>query len=193
MRKAAAYLRVSTCYQTTSLEAQERDIRRFCEYNNIEELTVYSDFAISGTKTSRPALDTLLEDSKLKKFDTVIVYSFSRFARSVKHLLSALEYFEDNDIEFISTSENVQTKSAIGKAIFTILAATAALERDVLSERVKLGLRNAKANGKQIGRPKTRPSKMIRELRSRGKTYKAISESLNCSIGSVAKELNDFH
>lgn len=101
---------------------------------------------------------------------TVIVYSFSRFAMSTTHLLSALEEFEDLDMLFISVSESLDTGSAIGRALFTIILGISQLERELISERVKNGLKNVKAKGVQLGRSKTRNSELILELHSKGRS-----------------------
>jgi len=158
--------------QNSGLEAQIRAMRAYCSQKGIEDFLLFQDENQSGTKASRPALDKLMKAVKNKEIDRVIVYSFSRYARSVSHLLNALEDFKKLGVEFVSISENIETNSPMGLAIFTILGAVAALERDILVERVKNGLANAKAKGVKLGRKKTRDSAMIRELYKKGFTYK---------------------
>ena len=92
-------------------------------------------------------------DARKRQFDAIVVWRFDRFARSTKHLLSALEEFRSLGIQFISYQENIDTSSALGQALFTIVSAVAQLERDLIRERVSAGIRNARANGKKLGRP----------------------------------------
>src|SRR5258708_18422736 len=88
-----------------------------------------------------------------RNFDAVLVWRFDRFARSVSHLLRALEQFKAQGIEFISFSEQMDTSTPTGKMIFTVLGAVAELERSLIAERVRAGVRNARAKGKRLGRP----------------------------------------
>jgi DNA invertase Pin-like site-specific DNA recombinase len=120
--------------------------------------------------------------------ECVVVYSFSRFARSTTHLLQGLEEMKKANTGFVSLTEKIDTNSPIGKAVFVIISAIAALERDLIAERVKNGLANARAKGKLIGRKKLRDSDLIRKLLKAGMTYRAISLVANCSHGSVHQE-----
>jgi DNA invertase Pin-like site-specific DNA recombinase len=115
----------------------------------------YVDKGISGAKDKRPELDRLLTDAHRRRFDSVVVWRFDRFARSVSHLLRALETFRSLGIEFVSPSEQVDTSTPAGKLVFTVLGAVAELERSLIVERVKAGLRNARAKGKRLGRPRS--------------------------------------
>ena len=126
------------------------------------------------------------------KISKVIVYSFSRYARSVTHLLNALSEFKEVDVSFISISENIDTDSPLGSAIFAILGAVSQLERDILVERVKMGLANAKAKGIKLGRKKTRDSTLIRKLYKNGMTYAMISRASGASNGSIAAEIREY-
>ncbi len=114
----------------------------------------YCDNGVSGTKDSRPALNQLMNDAKKCRFDVVLVWRFDRFSRSTKHLILALEEFRNLGIDFVSYQENVDTSSPLGGAILTIISAVAQLERDIIVERVKAGLRKAKENGKRLGHPR---------------------------------------
>ena len=129
----------------------------------------YVDIGISGTKETRPELDRLMADAHRRRFDAVVVWKFDRFARSVSHLLRALETFRAQGIEFVSFSEQLDTSTPAGKMVFTVLGAVAELERGLIVERVKAGLRNARAKGKQLGRPKKMlDTKSIAALRAKG-------------------------
>jgi DNA invertase Pin-like site-specific DNA recombinase len=123
MTKVALYSRVSTSMQDSGLEAQERALESYCFAHAISSYQKYSDRNISGAKESRPELDRLMKSVGEGKISKVIVYSFSRFARSTKHLLRALEIFKEHNVEFISLSEQIDTSSAIGTAFFTIIGA----------------------------------------------------------------------
>ncbi|OFZ06271.1 MAG: hypothetical protein A2X97_02285 [Bdellovibrionales bacterium GWA1_52_35] len=139
------YVRVSTNDQNSGLESQIRTLKEYCEKNKIVSYQVFADEGISGAKSSRPGLDRMMAEARQGKIDRVIVYSFSRFARSVTHLLTALEEFRKLNVPFISYTENVDTNSPMGRAFFVVIAAISQLERELIVERVKNGLRNAKA------------------------------------------------
>jgi len=150
--RVALYARVSTHDQST--DSQLLDLRRYVAERQWSIFKEYCDNGISGTKDSRPALNELMDNAKKRKFDVVLVWRFDRFARSTKHLILALEEFRNLGIDFISYQENIDTSSPLGSAIFTIISAVAQLERDIISERVKAGLRRARENGKKLGRPR---------------------------------------
>jgi DNA invertase Pin-like site-specific DNA recombinase len=149
--RVAIYARVSTTDQTC--ESQLRDLREYVAARGWQAVE-FVDHGISGTKERRPALDRLMADARKRRFDVVLVWRFDRFARSTKFLIQALEEFRHLGISFVSYQENLDTGSPLGTAIFTIIAAMAKLERDIIAERVKAGLRRARADGKRIGRPK---------------------------------------
>ncbi len=148
--RVALYARVSTTDQST--DSQLLDLRRYVRERGWNIFREYVDEGISGSKDSRPALNELMNDAKKRKFSVVLVWRFDRFARSTKHLILALEEFKSLGIDFVSYQENIDTSSPLGSAIFTIISAVAQLERDIIAERVKAGLRRAKENGKRLGR-----------------------------------------
>jgi DNA invertase Pin-like site-specific DNA recombinase len=175
-RITALYVRTSTSKQEKGHQAQIMALNDYCTRNNIQNIKVFEDFGVTGTRSNRAGLNALMEHSRKGKIEHVIVYSFSRFARSTKHLLNSLETFESLSIRFTSISEDIDTSSPLGKAMFVIISALSALERDILSERTKLGLKNAKAKGKKLGRPKSRNSKLIEELSNQGFSQRKIAE-----------------
>tara|TARA_B100001971_G_C18266320_1_gene592942 strand:- start:6284 stop:6892 length:609 start_codon:yes stop_codon:yes gene_type:complete len=187
--KTALYSRVSTDKQVNGLEAQTRALKDYSFVNGITSYEIYEDFNISGAKESRPELDRLMDDVRKGLVDTVVVYSFSRFARSTKFLLETLEEFSGLGVNFISISENIDLSTAMGKAMFTIISALATLERELIGERVRNGLENARAKGKQIGRPRSIPDELVIQLREDGYTYKQIAKMLNISEGSVSSAI----
>jgi DNA invertase Pin-like site-specific DNA recombinase len=188
MKKVALYARVSTADQHSGLESQIRALRDHCDKNGISNYELFTDENISGAKVSRPSLDRMMGLVKKGEFSTLIVYSFSRFARSTTHLLSALEEMKKSETEFISITEKIETNSPMGRCFFTVIAAIGQLERELIVERVKNGLRNAKLKGKQIGRKKTRNSELIRSLLNSGMTLRKAAVVAGCSHGSVSLE-----
>jgi DNA invertase Pin-like site-specific DNA recombinase len=170
------------------MESQERVLRLYCEQNNITNVEFFSDHGVSGTKSSRPALDRMMAAVEAGEISSVVVYSFSRFARSTTHLLNALQIFKKKGVHFVSLTEKIDTNSAVGIAIFSILASISQLERDLIADRVKIGLANARAKGRLIGRKKLRDSDLIRKLLKAGMTYRNISVVAKCSHGSVSAE-----
>ena len=139
-RRTALYARVSTADQKTGLESQIRALRVFCEQNKIENYELFADENQSGTKASRPGLDRLMKAVENGEIETVVVFAFSRFARSVSHMLKALEVFKKHSANFISLTEKIDLNTSLGHVVFVILSAIAQLERDLIAERVRNGL-----------------------------------------------------
>jgi len=188
--RVAIYARVSTCEQNT--ESQLLDLRRYTRERGWQLYREYTDNGISGTKDSRPALKELMNDAKKRRFDAVLVWRFDRFARSTKHLISALEEFRNLGIDFVSYQENIDTSSPLGSAIFTIISAVAQLERDIIAERVKAGLRRAKENGKKLGCPRVEVDPaQIQKMRSRGLSLRAIGRQIGISRTKVSEILKN--
>ncbi len=187
-KKVAIYVRVSTKDQ--SVEMQLNDLERYSKERGLSVLKVYQDNGVSGTKETRPALSELMNDAKKRKFDVVLVWRFDRFARSTKHLVTALYEFRNLGIDFISYQENIDTSSPLGEAIFTIISAMSKLERDIIAERVKGGLRKARANGKQLGRPKSEvDTDKVIEYRKQNKSIRQIAKELGLSNNLVFRTL----
>jgi DNA invertase Pin-like site-specific DNA recombinase len=149
--KAALYARVSTT-NGQDPTMQTRELKEYCERRGWKIAGEYVDTGISGAKEKRPQLDRLMADAHRRRFDAVVVWKFDRFARSVSHLLRALETFKALGIEFVSLSEQVDTSTPTGRMIFTVLGAVAELERSLIAERVRAGLRNARAEGEEAGK-----------------------------------------
>jgi len=187
--RVALYARVSTSDQST--DSQLLDLRRYVSDRSWNIFKEYVDEGISGTKDSRPALNELMNDAKKRRFDVVLVWRFDRFARSTKHLILALEEFKNLGIDFVSFQENIDTSSPLGSAIFTIISAVAQLERDIIAERVKAGLRRAKENGKKLGRPRASvDTEKIHWLRSKGLSLRAIAKETGVSRTTVSDVLS---
>jgi DNA invertase Pin-like site-specific DNA recombinase len=186
--RAAIYARVSTANNGQDPSMQTREIREYCERRGWRLSGEYTDLGISGTKEKRPELDRLMADAHRRRFDAVVVWKFDRFARSVSHLLRAPETFKALGIEFVSLSEQVDTSTPTGKMVFTVLGAVAELERSLIAERVRAGLRNAKAKGKRLGRPRVDvDAARIGSLRSQGRSWAAIGVEMGIGEGTARR------
>ncbi len=182
---AALYARVSTNGHGQTVEPQLLELREYCERRGWQIVGEYLDEGISGAKDSRPELNRLMADAHKRRFDAVIVWKFDRFARSVSHLLRALETFNALGVAFVSLSEQIDTTTPTGRMIFTVLGAVAELERSLIAERVKAGLRNARAKGKRLGRPRVSvDTARIARLRAAGASWRDVSTALGVSIGT---------
>src|SRR5216683_6082638 len=164
-KRAALYLRVSSNGQDTG--AQETALREYVSRRNWTVHAIYKDLAVSGARSSRPALDELLKDCRRGKFDVLLVWKFDRFARSLKTLISGLELCRAFGIDFVSVTEAVDTSLATGQMLFQLLAIFGEFERSLITERVKAGLEHARRNGRILGRPPLRKltRKEIAQLR----------------------------
>jgi DNA invertase Pin-like site-specific DNA recombinase len=186
--KVAIYARVSTANNGQDPTMQTRELREYAERRGWKIFAEYVDIGISGTKETRPDLDRLMADAHRRRFDAVLVWKFDRFARSVSHLLRALETFRAQGIEFVSFSEQLDTSTLAGKMVFTVLGAVAELERGLIVERVKAGLRNARAKGKRLGRPpRVLDRAKIAALRAQGVGWKRIAVQLGIGVGTIHK------
>jgi DNA invertase Pin-like site-specific DNA recombinase len=186
--RVAIYARVSTSNNGQDPTMQTRELREYCERRGWQVVREYVDVGVSGTKEKRPELDHLMSDAHRRKFDAVAVWKFDRFARSVSHLLRALETFKALGVEFVSLSEQIDTSTPMGKMVFTILGSVAELERSMIVERVKAGLRNAKVKGKRLGRPRIVVDRSkIASLRDEGLSWAKIAERLGVGEGSIMR------
>jgi DNA invertase Pin-like site-specific DNA recombinase len=150
MKRAALYARVSTPDQ--HLETQLLDLREMAKQRGYEVFREYTD-QISGTKSKRPGLDQLLTDARRHRFDIVLVAAFDRVARNVRHFLEALDELNHMNLEFLSLRENLDAGGPLGRAMVVIVGAIAQVKRQAIVERVKAGMRRARLEGRQIGRP----------------------------------------
>src|ERR1700675_1641878 len=184
--KVAIYARVSTANNGQDPTMQTRELREYAERRGWAVFAEYVDIGVSGTKETRPELDRLMADAHRRRFDAVVVWKFDRFARSVSHLLRALETFRAQGIEFVSFSEQLDTSTPAGKMVFTVLGAVAELERGLIVERVKAGLRNARAKGKRLGRPKKIvDGARIFAMRTAGSSWSEIAKQTGWTKGTV--------
>jgi DNA invertase Pin-like site-specific DNA recombinase len=188
--RVAIYARVSTVNHGQDVSMQTRELRQFAEARGWHVAGEYIDAGVSGAKDSRPELNHLMADAHKRRFDVVCVWRFDRFARSVSHLLRALETFKALGIDFVSYSEQMDTSTPAGKMVFTVLGAVAELERSLIVERVRAGLRNARAKGKTLGRPRVGvDAARIGRLREQGRSIREIADELGYSRSLVHKTL----
>jgi DNA invertase Pin-like site-specific DNA recombinase len=186
--RVAVYARVSTLGKGQDTEVQLRELREYVSRRGWQLSGEYVDVGISGAKERRPQLDRLLADAHRCRFDAVVVWKFDRFARSVSHLLRALETFQALAIEFVSLTEGVDTSTPAGKMVFTVLGAVAELERSLIAERVKAGLRNARSKGKRLGRPRAVvDAARVATLRLHGRSWREITEETGISKGTAQR------
>lgn len=185
--RVAIYARVSTNDQDVGM--QLRDLRNYSAARDFQVFQEYYDRGVSGAKTSRPYLDRLMNDARKKRFDAVLVWRFDRFARSTRHLTLALEEFRVLGIQFISYNENIDTSTPMGQAMFSIIAAMAQLERDIIRERVRAAVRHARASGKRLGRPRSASIDEVRRLRALGYSIRTIAGILKTSTTSIQRAL----
>ncbi len=150
MKRAAIYLRVSTADQHP--ETRLYDLRELAAQRGFEIAGEYRD-QISGAKARRPGLDQMMTDARHGRFDVLVVWSFDRLARSVVHFLQVLDELNHLGIEFVSRREQVDSGGPLGRAVTVIIGAVAELERSLIVERVRAGMRRAKLEGRAIGRP----------------------------------------
>jgi len=189
MKRAALYLRVSTLDQHP--ETQSYDLRGLAAQRGLEIVNEYTD-KISGVKARRPGLDQLLADARHGKFDVVLVWAFDRIARSVRHFLEVLDELGHLNIEFVSFRENVDTGGPLGRAIIIIIGAIAELERNLIIERVRAGMRRARLEGRQIGRnPLELDHAAIRRDRCEGKSLRDIAKNYRVSAATVWRVLHE--
>jgi len=190
MNSAALYCRVSTDRQHP--ETQLLPLRDYAARRTIASIVEYVDEGLTGATDKRPALVQLMRDAKLRRFDAVIVARFDRFARSTKHLLLTLEEFNALGIEFISLAESIDTSTPMGKMVFTVLGAVAELERDIIRERVTLGLQRAQREGKAIGRPRRIVDRHAAlALWGAGKSLRYIGRLLEISKDTAREIINE--
>lgn len=187
MKRAALYIRVSSVDQHP--ETQLYDLRQMAAQRGFEIVQEYTD-KISGTKARRPGLGDLMRDARRGRFDVVLTWACDRIARSTRHFLEILDEFNGLNIEFISFRESIDTSGPLGRAIVVIIGAISELERNLIVERVKAGMRRARLEGRQIGR---KPVAVDREAilcdRRRGLSLRQIAKGHRVSAATVQRVL----
>ena len=187
MKRAALYLRVSTLDQHP--ESQLHDLRSLAVQRGFEIVQEYTD-KISGVKARRPGLDQFMSDALRGKFDVVLVWAFDRLARSVRHFLEVIDELNHLEIEFVSFRENIDSGGPLGRAMIIIVGAIAELERNLIIERVKAGMRRARLEGQRIGRPRLEIDRQaLRRDRAQGHSLSELAKLHRISKASVIRFL----
>jgi DNA invertase Pin-like site-specific DNA recombinase len=189
MKRAALYMRVSTLDQHP--ETQLYDLRQMAQQRGYQIVEEYTD-RISGAKTKRPGLDAMMQDGRRGRFDVVLVWASDRIARSVKHFLDVLDELNRLNIEFISFREQIDTGGPLGRAVVVIIGAIAELERNLIIERVRAGMRRAKLEGRHIGRkPLVLDRSAILRGRQQGHSLSQLAKSHLVSRATIHRVLKE--
>jgi len=187
MKRAVLYMRVSTLDQHP--ETQLYDLRQMADQRGYEIIHEYTD-RISGAKARRPGLDQMMTDARRGRFDVVLVWASDRIARSVKHFLEVLDELSRLQVEFVSFRENIDTAGPLGRAIVVIIGAIAELERNLIIERVRAGMRRARLEGQHIGRnPLVLDNAAIQRDRCQGQSIRQIAKGHRISTATVQRVL----
>ncbi|WP_348263929.1 recombinase family protein [Telmatobacter sp. DSM 110680] len=189
MKRAALYLRVSTVDQHP--ETQVYDLQQMAAQRGYEIAKEYTD-RISGAKARRPGLDEMMRDARRGRFDVVMVWACDRIARSTRHFLEVLDELNRLNIEFISFREQIDTGGPLGRAIVVIIGAIAELERSLIVERVRAGMRRARLEGRHIGRPALDlDHAAIRRDRQRGMSLGQLAREHRVSRTTIHRVLHE--
>jgi len=188
--RACLYARVSTSGHGQDPQLQLDELRQVAEARGWTIQAEFVDEGISGSRERRPALDALMASVRKGEVDVVAVWRFDRFARSVRHLLSALDEFRTLGVEFLSLRENIETTTPMGRAMFTLCAVVSELEREILRERVQAGVDRAKAQGKQLGRPRRDLDlRAARLLLQEGHSVRQVADLVNIPRSTLRRHL----
>jgi DNA invertase Pin-like site-specific DNA recombinase len=188
-KSVALYARVSTVDKGQDPELQLRELRGYALRHQLDIASEYVDRGVSGAKQSRPELNRLMADAEAGNFSVVLVWRFDRFARSASHLLRGLETFTQLGIRFVSLTEGIDTSTLAGKMVFTVLGAVAEMERGIIGERVKAGMKNARLKGIRLGRPSIQANPEVITRHLDGQSARAISRSLDIPLTTVRRQL----
>ena len=187
MKRAAIYARVST-HNGQNPEMQLDEVREYCRRRGWKIVGEYVDEGISGSKEHRPALDRLLSACRKRLVDSVVVYRYDRFARSLRQLVNALDEFRALGIDFASLHEGVDTSTPNGRLVFGIFASIAEFERELIRDRVRSGLALARSRGRKLGRPRVVvDASKVASLRAQGHSWAAISTELGIGKGTAQR------
>jgi DNA invertase Pin-like site-specific DNA recombinase len=186
--RVALYARVSTL-NGQDPEMQLRELREYASRRAWTVAGEYIDQGVSGSKDSRPALNRLMTDVRQRRADAVLVWKLDRFGRSLKHLVNAIADLEALGVAFVSLRDNLDLTTPSGRLMFQIIGAMAEFERALIQERVRAGLRNARAKGKHLGRPRTVvDSSRIAALRASGASWRAISREMGVGLATLFRQ-----
>jgi DNA invertase Pin-like site-specific DNA recombinase len=183
--RVAIYARVSTT-AGQSVEMQLRDLRQLAQQREFEIIAEFCDEGVSGSCDSRPQLDRMLFDAQRGRFQAILIWRLDRLGRSLQNLVRLFESFQAWNVALISFGEGLDFSTSMGKLFYQLSGAFAEFERDCIRERVKAGLRNAKARGKRLGRPRVAVDAVrIADLRAQGRSWPQIARELGISVGTA--------
>jgi len=169
-------------------EMQLSELRAYGARRGWQIVGEYVDEGVSGAKESRPELNRLMSHARQRKFDLIAVWKIDRFGRSLKHLVNALADLDAYGVAFVSLRDNIDLSTPSGRLMFQVIGAMSEFERSLIQERVRAGLRNAKARGQRLGRPKrTVDAAQIARLRLSGSSWREISETLGIGVGTACR------
>jgi DNA invertase Pin-like site-specific DNA recombinase len=189
--KAAIYARVSTS-ANQSVEMQLRDLRQLAQQRGFEIVAEFCDEGFSGSSDSRPQLDRMLADAQKGKFSAILIWRLDRLGRSLQHLVRLFENFRVWNVALISYGEGLDFSTPMGKLFYQLSGAFAEFERDCIRERVRAGLRNAKAKGVRLGRKRVSLDlAAIQALRAEGQSIAVIAKKTGYSTGSIFRTLKN--
>jgi DNA invertase Pin-like site-specific DNA recombinase len=187
--KVAVYARVST-FNNQDPEVQLRELREYAARRDWQIVEEFVDQGVSGCRESRPALNRLMSGASRRSFDAILVWKIDRFGRSLKHLVNALAEFGALGVSFISLRDNLDLSTPSGRLMFQIIGAMAEFERSLIQERVRAGLRSARAKGRRLGRPRVIvDASRIARLRSQGLSWAQIKDEVGVSKGTAQRAL----
>jgi len=187
--RVALYVRVSTL-NGQDPEMQLSELREYASRRGWTITSEYVDHGVSGSKESCPQLNRLTEDAHRRAFDAVLVWKIDRYGRSLKHLVNSLADLSAYGVAFVSFRDNLDLSTPSGRLMFQIIGAMAEFERSLIQERVKAGLRNARARGKKFGRPRVHvDAARVAELRRNGFSWSQVCQTLNVSEGSAQRSV----
>ncbi len=187
--RVAIYARCSTADQSVDLQLDE--LRTYAANRGFELTQTYTDSGVSGSKTSRPALDQLLADAHRRKFDAVLVWKLDRLGRSLGHLIRLVEQLGSLGVDLISLRDTgMDTTGPSGRLIFHVMGAVAEFERDLIRERTRAGIASARRRGKRLGRPRSPVSLAKAEsLLASGLSVSAAARELGISRTTLRRAL----
>ena len=187
-KRVALYARVSTHNGHQDPELQLRELRAFAQARGWTVAGEYVDRGVSGSKDRRPELDLLMTGARSRTFDILLVWKLDRFARSLKHLVTAIAEFEALGVQFVSLRDNLDLTTPSGRLMFHVIGAMAEFERALIQERVRAGLRNARAKGKRLGRPTVSiPTAKVQRLRAQGLSWSRIAEAIGVAKATLLR------
>lgn len=188
-KTVAIYARVSTDKQAVDMQLAE--LQAYLKKREWEIYQEYIDQGYTGGNTKRPAFSQMMEDARKRKFDVLVVWKLDRLGRSLKDLINTLDELGVLGIDFISYENQLDTSTPTGKLVFHVIGAVAEFEKDIMRERVKAGLENAKRKGKRLGRPPISDGLLekAKALRKEGLSFRKIGKRLGVDEGTVRKRI----